>query len=47
MCVVFYNIRVFLVWRFFNFLNDNKDDIYYFLDLIFDYDMLFIYFMLI
>ena len=24
MCVVFYNTRVFSVWRFLNFSNDNK-----------------------
>ena len=47
MCVVFYNTRVFSVWRFFNFSNDNKDDTYHSLDSIPDYDMLFIHFMLI
>ena len=39
MCVVFYNTRVFSVWRFFNFSNDNKDDTYHSLDSIPDYDM--------
>ncbi|RHK14706.1 hypothetical protein DW078_16230 [Bacteroides fragilis] len=47
MCVVFYNTRVFSVWRFFNFSNDNKDDTYHSLDSIPNYDMLFIHFMLI
>jgi hypothetical protein len=47
MCVVFYNTRVFSVWRFLNFSNDNKDDTYHSLDSIPDYDMLFIHFMLI